>query len=59
MSAAPNYLAALLKIVPTLPAGFVVVDVLHDGWCSRWTGGACDCDVEFVVHREGADDDPR
>ena len=60
MTAAPNYLRQIVKILPTLTPGTgTVVDVLHDNWCSSWTGGVCDCDPELVVHREEADDDPR
>jgi hypothetical protein len=43
-----NYLRALLKIAPTLPAGFVTINVLHDDWCAFFAGGACDCDPELV-----------
>ena len=59
MTPPPNYLRALLKIAPVLPAGLVTVEVLHDAWCARYRGRRCNCDPELVVHRDPADDDPR
>ena len=55
-----NYFRQVLKLAPTLPPGACyVIDVLHDSWCSSWSGGTCDCDPELVVHREAGDDEPR
>ena len=54
-----NYLAALLKIAPRLPAGIITIEVLHDSWCAGWHGRPCDCDPEILVPRDPADDDPR
>ena len=60
MSAAPNYLPAVVRLLATLTPGTGLdVSVLHDSWCAELAGtGPCNCDPELLVRRPG-DADPR
>ena len=45
----PNYAAAVRRALGSaqIPPGFHNVQILHDGWCAIFRGGACDCNPEI------------
>jgi hypothetical protein len=61
VSAAPNYAAAVLRLLATVPPGTGLdVSVLHDSWCAQLAGtGPCDCAPELLVRRPAGAADPR
>jgi len=42
-----NYLRLILAN-PPLPGTVAIAHIYHDGWCSIWKTGECDCNPEVI-----------
>ena len=48
----PNYLPEILNLLAgggLKPGTVTVATVAHDGDCSLWSGGTCDCEPEVTI----------